>query len=127
SCSSRASGMHILLTADTVGGVWTYTQELVRGLIRRGNRVTLISFGGLPRAEQTAWMDDLPDLDYRPTRYRLEWMQESENDVEESKSYLESLIRQVRPDILHFNQYCYGNIQVDVPRIVVAHSDVVSW
>ena len=28
--------MHVLLTADTVGGVWTYARELVTGLVRRG-------------------------------------------------------------------------------------------
>jgi hypothetical protein len=37
--------MHILVTADTLGGVWTYTQELVTGLLRRGEQVTLVSFG----------------------------------------------------------------------------------
>src|SRR6266516_3422244 len=25
--------MHVLITADTVGGVWTYTRELVAGLV----------------------------------------------------------------------------------------------
>ncbi len=33
--------MHILVTADTLGGVWTYTRELVTGLVRHGERVTL--------------------------------------------------------------------------------------
>jgi glycosyltransferase involved in cell wall biosynthesis len=37
------------------------------------------------------------------------------------------LVDEVQPDVLHFSQYCYGDISVDVPRIVVAHSDVVSW
>ena len=31
--------MHILVTADTLGGVWTYTRELVTGLAGRGIRV----------------------------------------------------------------------------------------
>ena len=43
--------MHVLVTADTVGGVWTYTRELVTGLARRGVRVTLVSFGGAPSAD----------------------------------------------------------------------------
>jgi glycogen synthase len=119
--------MHVLMTADTVGGVWTYTQELVSGLVRQGIRVSLISMGALPGPEQTAWMEGLPRLNYLPTSFRLEWMQNSEQDVEESREYLEALIRQVRPDVLHFNQYCYGAISPALPRIVVAHSDVVSW
>ena len=119
--------MHVLMTADTVGGVWTYTQELVTGLLRQGIRVSLVSMGALPTPEQTAWMEDLPSLNYLPTSFRLEWMQNSEQDVEESRGYLEALIRKVRPDLLHFNQYCYGAISPELPRIVVAHSDVVSW
>ena len=26
--------MHVLVTADTIGGVWIYTRELVAGLVR---------------------------------------------------------------------------------------------
>jgi glycogen(starch) synthase len=66
--------MHILVTADTLGGVWTYTRELVAGLVRGGDRVTLVSFGDIPTAAQTTWMEGLPDLDYRPTAFKLEWM-----------------------------------------------------
>jgi glycogen synthase len=118
--------MHVLITADTVGGVWTYTRDLVRGLAGRGHRVTLVSLGALPRPDQVAWCH-LPGVDYRATSYRLEWMQDSERDLEASRAYLGDLIRQVRPDLLHFNQYCYGDIEDALPRIVVAHSDVVSW
>jgi glycosyltransferase involved in cell wall biosynthesis len=72
-------------------------------------------------------MEGLPHLNYLPTSFRLEWMQNSEQSVEESREYLEALIREVRPDVLHFNQYCYGAMSPELPRIVVAHSDVVSW
>lgn len=119
--------MHVLITSDTVGGVWTYTQELVTGLAAHGHRVTLVSFGKLPSADQATWLRNLANVDYRPTEYRLEWMEVAERDIEESRRYLEFLVREVQPDVLHFNQYCYGDIDVDVPRIVVAHSDVVSW
>jgi glycogen(starch) synthase len=119
--------MYVLITSDTVGGVWTYSQELVTGLIRAGHRVTLVSFGKLPLPHQTAWMRTLPGLDYRPTEYRLEWMEVSERDIEESKRYLELLIGEVKPDVLHFSQYCYGDLATNIPKVVVAHSDIVSW
>ena len=119
--------MHVLITSDTVGGVWTYTQELVTGLARAGHRVTLVSFGKIPLPHQTAWMQTVSALDYRPTEYRLEWMEVVERDIEESRGYLELLVDEVQPDVLHFSQYCYGDLPVDVPRVVVAHSDVVSW
>ena len=45
--------MRALVTADTVGGVWTYTRELVTGLSQRGVDVTLVSFGEIPSATQS--------------------------------------------------------------------------
>lgn len=119
--------MHVLITADTLGGVWTYTRELVSGLARRGVRVTLVSFGEPPMRVQSEWLDKLPEVDFRPTSFPLEWMRNSQADVENSAEYLAALVWEVKPDLLHLSQYFYGALPVDVPRIVVAHSDVVSW
>jgi len=119
--------MQVLVTADTLGGVWTYTRELVTGLVRRGVRVTLVSFGSLPEPCQTAWMGGLRNLDYRPTAFRLEWMQEAADDIAASSEYLLTVIREKRPDLLHLSQFCYGALESDAPKIVVAHSDVSSW
>jgi glycogen synthase len=124
--------MHILITADTVGGVWTYVRELVTGLVSRGTRVTLVSFGDIPPLSQTCWMHSLRSegddgLDYRPTAFRLEWMQDSAADMEASTDYLRRLIDEIEPDLLHFNQFYYGNLDCGLPRLVVAHSDVMSW
>lgn len=119
--------MRILITADTVGGVWTYTRELVSGLVRQEFEVVLVSFGGVPTAEQTRWMSGLRNLDYRPTAFKLEWMQDSMDDLRASAEYLEAVAEETRPNLLHFNQFYYGGLKYDAPRLVVAHSDVVSW
>ena len=119
--------MHVLITTDTLGGVWTYTQELATGLVRRGVRVTLVSFGEIPSQEQTLWMDGLANLDFRPTGFPLEWMQEGQPDIPASREFLESVVRETNPDVLHLNQFCYGGLEVPQPRIVVGHSDVISW
>ena len=119
--------MRVLLTADTVGGVWTYARELATGLVRRGVEVTFVSFGHVPEPRQMAWTEGLRNLDFRPTAFRLEWMQDAADDIAESSTFLRNVIRETRPDILHLNQFCYGALDVDVPKVVVAHSDVVSW
>jgi len=119
--------MHVLVTTDTLSGVWTYTQELVTGLTSRGVEVTLVSFGDIPLPDRTTWMDDLPGFDYRPTAFRLDWMQEGEHDFQDSTAYLTALVREVRPDLLHLNQLGYGSVPVDVPRLAVAHRDFISW
>ncbi len=119
--------MHVLITADTLGGVWTYARELVTGLAQRGVRVTLVSFGEVPGPAECEWIHGLANVDYRPTGFRLEWMQDSEADLAASAEYLSNLIDEVKPELLHLNQYFYGSLPGAVPRLVVAHSDVVSW
>jgi glycogen(starch) synthase len=119
--------MHILMTADTVGGVWTYTRELVTQLSRLGVRITLVSLGQIPSLAQLEWMEGLPNLSYQSTAFRLEWMQDPEPDLRESSEFLTSIVEETKPDLLHFNQYYYGALDCSVPRVVVAHSDVVSW
>jgi len=119
--------VHVLVTTDTLSGVWTYTRELVTGLVNRGVRVTLVSMGEIPLPQQTAWMESLRGLEYHPTAFRLDWMQEGEQDLADSSGYLTSLVRDFRPDLLHLNQLCYGSLPVAVPRVVVAHGDLISW
>jgi len=119
--------MHVLVTADTMSGAWTYTRELVTGLVTRGVRVTLVSFGEIPLPEQTAWMETLHGLDYHPTAFRLEWMHEAEHDLADSTRFLLTLVRELRPDVLHLNQFCYGNLPANVPRVVMANGDLITW
>lgn len=119
--------MHVLVTTDTLSGVWTYTRELVTGLVTRGVRVTLVSLGEIPLPEQISWMDNLHGLEYHPTAFRLDWMQEGQQDLKESSAYLVDLIKDLKPDLLHSNQLCYGSLPVKVPCVVVAHGDLIGW
>ena len=119
--------MHVLVTADTMSGSWSYTRELVTGLVTRGVRVTLVSFGEIPLPEQIAWMDLLHGLEYRPTAFRLEWMDDARHDLPESSEFLVNLAREVQPDLLHLHQFCHGDLAIDIPRVVMAHGDLISW
>ncbi|HZR64339.1 MAG TPA: glycosyltransferase [Terriglobales bacterium] len=120
--------MHVLMTSDTLNSdLWAYTREAVTGLIGRGVRVTLVSFGEIPLPAQTAWMDRLRGLEYRPTAFRLDWMHEGQQDFLESSAYLCSLLNETKPDLFHSNHLCYGALNASVPRIVVAHGDLITW
>ncbi len=118
--------MHILMTTDTVGGVWQYTQELVSGLCARGCRVTLVSFGDLLPDEELRWLRGL-QVDFRPTPLRLEWMDDAEEDVATATEMLSRIIAETAPDLLHTNQYAFAAAGFPLPTLLVAHSDVVSW
>ena len=119
--------MHVLVTSDTLGSTWAYTRELVSGMVSRGLRVTLVSFGEIPLPQQTMWMDHLHGLEYRPTAFRLDWMDEGRQDFAESSAYLTALVKERKPDLLHLNQLCYGSLPVAAPRVVVAHGDLITW
>jgi glycogen(starch) synthase len=119
--------VHVLVTTDAMSGSWTYTRELVTGLVTRGVRVTLVSFGEIPLPDQTAWMEHLHGLEYRPTAFRLEWMDDAPGDLPESSEFLANLVEEIQPDLLQLHQFCHGDLGVDVPRVVMAHGDLISW
>jgi glycosyltransferase involved in cell wall biosynthesis len=119
--------MHILVTSDTLSSVWAYTRELVTGLVTHGHRVTLVSFGDILLPSEISWMDHLHGLQYRPTAFRLDWMQEGQNDFQDSSAYLVALVKELNPDLLHLNHLGYGSLPVSTPRVVVAHGDLISW
>ena len=119
--------MRVLVTADTFSGVWTYARELVTGLVTQGAQVTLVSFGEIPLPDQTAWMQNLHGLEYHPTAFRLDWMEEGEQDFEAAREYLCAIVRDTRPDVLHLNQLSFGALPVPMPRVVTAHGDVLTW
>ena len=119
--------MHVLMTADTCGGVWTQAVELCRGLSERGCAVTLATSGGLPTADQRASVEALPGVALYATRFRLEWQPHAAADVAAFGDRLEALCEQVRPDVVHLNEFSHGRRDFGVPKLVVGHSDVLSW
>ena len=124
--------MRLLITTDTVGGVWTYTRELSEGLLERGHDVLLISMGRMPSLDQQGWVDRVTarwakKFSYVATDHPLEWMQNNARCYSDAEPVLLTHVRTWNPDILHLNQFCYGALPTDVPKIVMAHSDVMSW
>jgi glycosyltransferase involved in cell wall biosynthesis len=118
---------HVLMTADTVGGVWTYAVDLARELRRRGVRTTLAAMGGRLRPDQRAATEVIPDLRVEERPYRLEWMDEPWEEVALAGEWLLDLEGRERPDVVHLNAYVHGSLPWRAPCIVVAHSCVVSW
>ena len=124
--------MRVLITTDTVGGVWTYSRELTQGLLGQGCKVTLVSMGRRPSPSQSRWSAATADLwpgafSYIPTDFKLEWMRDGTQCYEDSEEFLLSCVAASGAEILHSNQFCYGALPVDIPKVVVAHSDVLSW
>jgi glycosyltransferase involved in cell wall biosynthesis len=115
------------MTADAVGGVWTYATELARGLCERGDEVTLAVTGPAPRAEQLARLHDIHGLGIELTDLALEWMDPDATDIENARDHLLGVAQRVRPDIIHLNSYREAVFDWSAPVLVVAHSCVWSW
>jgi len=124
---SPSAPRKVLMTADTVGGVWTFAIELCARLAKHGIEVTLLSMGRLPDEAQLAEARALPNLRLVATGHRLEWMQDCENDVIDSGTTLLQLARDMRPDVVHVNGYYHASLPFDAPVVLTAHSCVASW
>lgn len=124
---SAGTAPRILLTADTVGGVWTYALELARALSVRGSDVALATMGAPPDAGQRAAADRVDGLALFSSDFRLEWMDDPWEDVARAGEWLLRLERSWDPDIVHLNGYAHGGLPFRAPTLVVGHSCVVSW
>jgi len=118
------SPRRVLMTADTVGGVWTYALELARELVAHGVEVHIATMGGPIRASQRT---NLPDVTLHESRYRLEWMQDCWDDVARASEWLMALEDDIGPEVVHLNQYAFGALPFAAPTVLVAHSCVLSW
>ena len=118
------TGRRILLTTDVVGGVWDFCAVLARELSPSA-RVTLLALGTPSAAQRQTAADVGAELVSVPLK--LEWMQDSEADVRQTRAVIRDLVRELRADIVHANQFAAACADVDVPVILTLHSDVLSW
>jgi glycosyltransferase involved in cell wall biosynthesis len=117
----------ILMTADTVGGVWTYALELVKGLAPHGTHVHLATMGAPLSAAQWQQVAALPNLTIHESTYRLEWMDEPWDDVARAGEWLLQLCEELQPNLVHLNGLVHGHLDWGRPALVVVHSCVLSW
>ncbi len=126
--------MRILMTTDTVGGVWTYTRELVLGLLDADESafIFLVTLGSTANAEQTAWLRGTASqyrkrFTFETTTLPLEWQQDNAKAYIYAEPLLRRLAKSFAPDLFHSNQFCFGALPLSCPKVVMAHSDVLSW
>ena len=115
--------MNVLMTADTVGGVWTYAMELTRALPEV--RFTIATMGRKASEGQRAEVP--PNAELIESEYKLEWQDDPWRDVDEAGRWLLDLEARVRPELVHLNGYAHGALPFRAPKLVVAHSCVLSW
>jgi len=115
--------MKVLISTDTVGDVFAYTVELSRALEAHGAEVVIATMGPRLRREQR---ELLPGRVHESS-YRQEWMEDSWVDVAAAGRWLLILEEEERPDVVHLCSYAHGALPFAAPKVVVAHSSVLSW
>jgi len=115
------------MTADAVGGVWTYALELARGLGSANVATVLAVMGPAPSAAQRAEAAAIPGLALHHADYKLEWMDAPWADVDRAGRWLLALEREIQPGLIHLNGFAHASLPFTAPKIVIAHSCVLSW
>jgi glycogen(starch) synthase len=117
----------VLMTADCVGGVWTYALDLAESLGAFGVQVLLATMGPRPSQGQAAQAAKIPNLQLIESDYKLEWMDSPWTDVDAAGIWLLDLARSFEPQLVHLNGFVHAALNWQIPVVVVAHSCVRSW
>jgi glycosyltransferase involved in cell wall biosynthesis len=117
----------VLMTTDTVGGVWNYALELAGTLGSHGVTAALATMGAPLTASQEAEVRGLANVEIYPSTFKLEWMEDPWPDVAEAGEWLLWIERCFQPDVVHLNNFAHGALAWRAPVLVVGHSCVLSW
>src|SRR5690606_17349537 len=117
----------ILMTTDTLGGVWTYSLELCKALEKYNVQIYLVAMGRWPSESQQQRVSRLKNVILYKSDYKMEWMQDPWEDVKQANKWINTIYHTVLPDIIHLNNYSSIRKQWEVPIVTVFHSCVITW
>ncbi len=120
--------LHVLMTADAIGGVWQYALELARALAPEGVRVTLAVLGPAAGADQARDAAGVPGLTLRPLDLALDWTADRPEDVEAAAAAVSDLAAELDVDLVHLNSAALAIAGgFTVPVVVACHSCLATW
>ncbi|HEY8213593.1 MAG TPA: glycosyltransferase family 4 protein [Methylocystis sp.] len=123
----RALPLNLFMTADAVGGVFTYALDLARALAPLEVGVTLVVLGPAMSERQHAAALATPGLSVIWPDLPLDWLARSDHDVRSSAEALADLARGAGADVVQLNAPSLALADYPAPVVGVAHSCVASW
>ena len=118
----------LFMTADAVGGVWTYALDLARGLAGHGVRTTLAVLGPEPAPAQLVRARSVPGLNVIPTGLPLDWTAATQRVVEETSHALAGLAAREEPDLVQVNSAPLAAAGAfPAPVVIACHSCMGTW
>ncbi|HEY0053485.1 MAG TPA: glycosyltransferase family 4 protein, partial [Caulobacteraceae bacterium] len=125
-CGPRPA--HVLITADAVGGVWTYAADLASGLLALDVAVTLAVLGPSPTPDQVAALGGHPRLALIDTGLPLDWLEDDPRRLAAGARALAALARSVGADLVHLNSPALAaDAGFGAPVVGACHSCLATW
>ena len=119
--------MRLLMTADAVGGVWTYAIDLARGLQAHGVE-TRLAVNGPPPSQPAHLAAEAAGVEVVATGLPLDWLAQAPGEVEAAGAALARLARAWRADAVQLNSPAYAAAAgFDPPVVGVQHSCTATW
>lgn len=118
--------LRVLMTIDAVGGVWRYAMELAAALQSEGVTVVFAVIGPPPDPARTREAKQLGTLVL--LNETLDWMAESERELETLPRTLEQIAAHYAVDVVHLNlpSQAHG-LNLEIPLLVTSHSCPITW
>lgn len=121
-------GLRLLLTTDSVGGVWQYSLDLARALVPHRVHTLLAHMGPAPRDSQHMAALAIPHLTFLETGLPLDWLCDGPAPVLRAGEWIAEIARQSRADIVQLNMPSLGAMsRYDMPVVAVSHGCVATW
>ncbi len=117
----------ILLTTDTVGGVWRYSLEIAAGFAAHGAAVTLVTMGPAPSGGQCAEVAGLAGVELLQTTLPLDWLAENRVELEQASHALAGLAEQCGAETIQLHTPALAMADWPAPVVAVMHSCVGTW
>jgi glycogen synthase len=118
----------IMVTTDTVGGVWRYAIEVAAGLAGFGGRVTLVSMGPSASPAQRAEARAIEGLTFIETGLPLDWTAHDPAALGAAGARLREIAAEAGARSVHLHAPALvGAAPWPAPVVAVAHSCVATW
>ncbi len=118
----------LLMTADTVGGVWTYALDLARSLSEYGVDVTLVTLGPSSSDEQRREAATVARLELIETGEPLDWLCDGPAPLVQAAETISRLASSRNVDLIQLNGTALGGLtQFLAPVVVMHHSCLKTW
>ena len=114
----------ILITTDTIGGVWSYSLALAGAL---GERCMIVTVGPPASPQQRQAAGRVPGCTLRETGLPLDWLSPTPALLAQTAATLAGLANREGATSAHLHAPCLATADWTIPIVATAHSCMATW